>query len=279
MNSSAPDAPKRDATQAREFLALHAGPEILKLPTAWDALSAKVFENEGAQAIGTSSAAVAWSRGYGDGERIPFARFVVLARDIARATRLPLSVDIEMGLAADLPALHENVLALLGEGVSGINIEDGAAEPEALCRKIETVRSAATSAGHQLFINARCDVFYRPALARQPHPETEALKRANAYKEAGADGIFLPGLVDPDTIESLTALITLPVNLMVAKGLPNGAELKRLGVRRISAGAGLAVVAYEAARAAYAGFARDGDSAAVVAAYTGALNYQRLLTA
>ncbi|MBU6297853.1 MAG: isocitrate lyase/phosphoenolpyruvate mutase family protein [Alphaproteobacteria bacterium] len=224
------------------FRALHAGPELLILPNAWDAGSARVIESAGAKAIATSSAAVAWAHGYPDGEFLPFDTVIAVLREIARAVRVPVTADIEGGYAESAGEIDERIAQVVGAGAVGVNIEDGTGTPDLLCAKIERAKSAAARAGVDLWVNARTDVYLR-SLARGEAAFVETLHRASHYRSAGADSIFVPALVDERTIARLVPELGLPLNLLAWSGLPDAQHLRRLGVRRLSAGAGVGKIA------------------------------------
>ena len=259
---------RASSATAESFQALHAA-GLLILPNAWDAGSARLVESLGAKAVATSSAAVAWAHGYPDGNFLPLARLVATTAAIARVLRVPLSVDIEGGYSDDPAAVGEVVARVIDAGAAGINLEDGAGDPALLCAKIASARAAAARAGVALFINARTDVYLRgmgPAEAR-----VEAtLARAARYQGAGADGIFVPGVVTAHDIAALVAGLGLPLNVMARPQLPPAAQLEALGVRRLSAGAAMAEVVYGKVAALAGAFLRDGVSAAVL---EGAMDY------
>lgn len=225
------------------FRALHAGPELLVLPNAWDGGSARVIEAAGAKAIATSSAAVAWGHGYADGQFMPFERMVATIEDMARVVRVPVSADIEAGFGDSAAAIEEPVARIVGAGAVGVNIEDGTESPDLLCTKIERARKVAAKAGIDLWVNARVDVYIRK-LAEGAAAFEETIRRAALYKSAGADSIFVPALVDGPTIGRMVPLVGLPFNALAWAGLPDAATLKTLGVRRLSAGGGLGKAAY-----------------------------------
>jgi 2-methylisocitrate lyase-like PEP mutase family enzyme len=247
------------ASAAQVFRGLHEH-GLLVLPNAWDAGSARLMESVGARAIATSSAAVAWSHGYPDGDLLPVDRLVATVASIVRVVRVPVSVDIEGGYSADPAAVGEVVARVIDAGGVGINLEDGAAPPDLLCAKIERVRAAAARLGVPLFVNARTDV-YLAALAPAERRLDETLARATRYRSAGADGIFVPGVIDAETIRALAAGVGLPMNVLARKGLPRAPELEALGARRLSAGSGIASALYETMASLASGFLRDGDSA------------------
>jgi 2-methylisocitrate lyase-like PEP mutase family enzyme len=261
--------------EAALFHGLHAGPDVLVLANAWDAQSARVIEQAGARAIATSSAAVAWSHGYGDGHDLPFPRLVETVAEIVRVVNVPVSVDMEGGYADDPGRVGENVRALIEAGGVGINIEDGTSPPDLLARKIASVREVAGRAGVDLFVNARCDVYLR-GLREGREAFVETLSRARAYREAGASGLFVPWLVDLETIAEIAQGTPLPVNVMARKGLPPAARLGTAGVRRLSAAAGLSRAAYGAAARAAEAFLAGGDSDALVAAGGTPVDYQAM---
>lgn len=246
------------------FHALHAGPDILILANAYDAGSARLIETLGAKAIATTSAGVAWTHGYADGHDIPVDVLVNTVREIARAVSLPISTDLEGGYSDDPAQAGEAAARVIDAGAVGINIEDGRDAPELLARKIEAVRTAAERTGVKLFINARTDVYLKN-LAQGEAALTETVRRGKLYREAGADGFFVPWAMEPKVLSTVVAEVGLPLNAITRKGLPKPAELKVFGVRRLSAGTGISRAAFEATRAAAAQFLADGDSDALVA--------------
>lgn len=230
---------------------------LLILPNAWDGGSAALMRSLGAKAIATTSAGVAWSLGWPDGDALPVERVVQAARDVVRAARdVPVSVDFEGGYSDDPAEVAALAGQLLEAGAQGINIEDGGGSPEALTAKISAIR---TAVGPELFINARCDLWLRGVGAAEDRV-AEALRRADLYAAAGADGFFAPGLVETTGIAALTAGTALPVNLLAFPGLPGATELERLGVRRLSAGSGLASAAFGRVGTLTRAFLADGGS-------------------
>lgn len=246
------------------FRALHAPGELLVLPNAWDAASARLVEEAGARAVATTSAVVAWAHGVPDGNKLSPALLAASAGRIARAIRVPLTVDAEAGLEEDPAAVAATVGALVDAGAVGINIEDGAGAPELLARKIEAIRKATARQRASLWINARTDVVLAQLVPRA-QAVAEIARRAALYREAGADSLFAPGVADPETIAAVVeAAGEMPLNLLAVPGLPGGAELRRLGVRRVSAGSSLGAVAYAAARDAARAMLAAGDTAALL---------------
>jgi 2-methylisocitrate lyase-like PEP mutase family enzyme len=229
------------------FRHLHDGPAPFRLVNAWDALSARVLAIAGAPAVATSSFAVAVARGYNDGEQIPWSDVCDTVERIVAAVDVPVSVDIEAGRGAE-PVLRSAVADVVAAGVVGINIEDRHEEPGRLIdpdTQSGRIAAARDAGGADLFINARCDVYFGAAIPEADRLDA-ALSRAQRYVAAGADGIFLPGLVDLDAIRQVTADVPTPMNVMLWPGLPTIDELAAAGVRRISQGAAafLATIGY-----------------------------------
>jgi 2-methylisocitrate lyase-like PEP mutase family enzyme len=231
----------RDKTMpnlAQTFHSLHKQKDILILPNAWDAGSAKVIEDAGAKAIATSSAGVAWALGYPDGDMLPARMLAELTARITDVINIPLSVDFEGGYTKNPAKVGENLKPVIDAGAVGINIEDGEGSPELLAKKIEQARKAAESAGINLFINARTDVY----LAEIGSPESrvgETIERAARYRDAGANGIFIPGLSELSAIKAIVSEVKMPINVMAYPDLPAVNELKKLGVQRLSSGTGI----------------------------------------
>ena len=245
------------------FHALHSGPDVLVLANAWDAGSARLIETLGAKAIATTSAGVAWAHGYADGQHLTVDALVATVREIARVVAIPVSTDIEGGYSDDPAAAGEAVARVIDAGAIGVNIEDGTTAPELLCRKIDAARAAAERTGVKLFINARCDVYLRKLMEGEA-ALAESIRRGKLYRDAGADGLFLPFAADASVMTAVMSEIKLPFNAIARKGLPSLAELRALGVRRLSAGTGIARAAFEATRAAAAPFLADGDAGSLV---------------
>src|SRR5262245_31894577 len=231
--------------RAEAFHAMHAGTSPLILLNAWDAASAAVFARAGAAALGTTSAGVAWSAGYPDGERIGFADLLRTVSNICRVVELPVSVDIERGFGADPGEVARNVAEVIDAGGIGINIEDGI-DPATnglwpapiAAERIAEIRAVANARGVPLFINARTDVYFLRAQDPERRFE-EAAGRLNLYARAGADSAFAPGLTDTTEIARLVARLVLPLNVYAGyAGVPPIAQLAAAGVRRISVGCG-----------------------------------------
>ncbi|MFI6421698.1 isocitrate lyase/phosphoenolpyruvate mutase family protein [Streptomyces sp. NPDC050842] len=237
------------ADRARLFRSLHTSPAPLALANAWDVASARVIEAAGAPAIATTSAGVAWSLGSPDGDVLTRDRALDLVARVVAAVAVPVTADIEGGYGNDATGVAETVAGVLAAGAVGVNIEDGTRPPGELASRLAVARQTADRAGADLFLNARIDTF----LFGLGDPETrlkETLARARVYVDAGADGIFVPGVTDADTIAALAGGISVPLNVMAGPGAPTVAELGALGAARVSLGSGVAQAAYAAARRA-----------------------------
>ncbi|MBO8191545.1 isocitrate lyase/phosphoenolpyruvate mutase family protein [Streptomyces oryzae] len=237
--------------KAHLFRSLHTPGEPLALANAWDVASARVIEAAGAPAIATTSAGVAWSLGSPDGDALARERALDLISRIAAAVAVPVTADIEGGYGQGAADVAETVNGVLAAGAVGVNIEDGTRPSEELARRLAAARQTADRAGVDFFLNARIDTYLR-ALG-DPDPDVrlqDTLDRARTYVDAGADGVFVPGVTDSATIKALAGDIAVPLNVMARPGAPTVAELGALGVARVSLGSGVAQAAYAAARRA-----------------------------
>jgi 2-methylisocitrate lyase-like PEP mutase family enzyme len=246
------------------FRALHAAGQMLVLPNAWDAASARAVQEAGAAAIATSSAALAWCHGHADGETIPAEVLTTAIREIIRVVTVPVTVDSEAGYSRDPAEVAEFVCALIDLGVAGINLEDGTDSPDLLAAKIKAIKASATAKHADIFINARADVYLRN-LAPGTAKLAEAIRRGKLYRDAGADGLFVPSLTDLAGIGEIVHAVHLPLNCLIQKALPDIAALKEAGVRRVSAGAGISRAAYGAASRATKMLLNDGKYDAIFA--------------
>jgi len=233
--------------QAARFRALHVPGQPLLLANVWDAATARIVEQAGAVALATSSAAVANALGYPDGNALPAAEQIAATARIAAVIGIPLSVDAEAGYS-DAPAeAAQTVGRLLEVGAVGINLEDGAAPPALLAEKIRAIRTHAARIGRDVFINARTDVFLRGLVADAEAVE-ETLRRLALYRDAGADGGFVPGLVNLERLSSIATASAMPLNAMVVPGIADVAALAAAGVARISLGGGAFLACLSLAR-------------------------------
>jgi 2-methylisocitrate lyase-like PEP mutase family enzyme len=227
-----------------QFLKLHRGPDILVLPNAWDAASARIFEEAGFAAIGTSSAGVAFSLGYPDGQKISREEMLGAVRRIAGAVDVPVTADVEAGFGSTPEAVAETARAVIDAGAVGMNLEDGAEDRPDFLQDlnkqkefITAVLEAAKGAGIPFVLNARTDIFLYgigPAETRLKR----SIERLNAFREAGAQSLFVPGVKDSQTIGQLARGVSGPLNILATVGTPPVAELQQLGVARVSVGSG-----------------------------------------
>ena len=216
---------------------LHQSTRVLVLPNAWDVASARIFEKAGFSAIGTTSAGIAFSMGFPDGQRISRTAMLEVVGRIAARVSLPVTADMESGHGRSIGDVAETARAVLEAGGVGINIEDAGGDPGVHAAKIRAVRETVDSAGVPLVINARVDLYLVNAgEAKERFDRT--VERAAAYLKSAADCVFVPGVRDAEIIRRLISAIDGPVNMLAGPGAPTVAELERLGVRRVSVGSG-----------------------------------------
>jgi len=264
-------------TNAKIFRELHGPGQLLRLPNAWDAGSARLFEANGATAIATTSAGLAWSRGYPDGDILPARVLAAAVAEIARVVKVPISTDFEGGYSDDPRTVGEGIGAVLDAGAVGINLEDGAASVDLTCAKIEAVKQAASRAGVDLFVNARTDVYLR-GLVPPERAVAESIERGHRYQAAGADGFFVPKVTDLAEMRAIADAVSLPLNVLVMPGLAPVAELQRAGVRRVSAGSAIAQTAYGFALRAALEFLEKGSYGAMSETRAEYVEMNRLFT-
>ncbi|MGU7774885.1 isocitrate lyase/PEP mutase family protein [Burkholderia sp. MR1-5-21] len=229
--------------KAATFRSLHRAGNPLVLFNVWDVGSAQAVAGAGAVALATGSWSVAKANGFSDGEQIPRALVMEVVTRIARATDLPVTVDLESGYGERLEDVAETIALSIEAGAVGCNLEDSfpaTGELRAVgdaAARIAAARTAADRAGAGYFINARTDVFFTtPPEQHDSRLVDEVLARGRAYAEAGADGLFVPGLQSPELIRALTAASPLPINVMRVAETPAISELAESGVARISHG-------------------------------------------
>ena len=231
--------------RADRFKALHVPGRPLILFNIWDVGSAKAVAAGGAKALATGSWSVAAANGFPDGERIPLDLCIANLRRIVDAVDLPVSLDLESGYGADPAAVGEAFARAVQAGAIGCNIEDSFPDNGSLretadqVARLKAARAAADGLGVPAFLNARTDVFFQAGSDR--HDEgmvAAALERGRAYADAGADGLFVPGLVGERLIGLLVEGSPLPVNIMAGAAMPPAARLAELGAARISHGPG-----------------------------------------
>jgi 2-methylisocitrate lyase-like PEP mutase family enzyme len=239
-----------------EFRRLH-DERPLVLPNAWDAASARLMEQAGAKAIATTSAGISWSHGLQDGQTLTRDEMLGVIGRMVRRVAVPVTADIEGGYGSGSPRdVADTVRAVAALGVAGINLEDSPGrnggqllKPEEQAERIAAAREAARAASCELLINARTDIYLFGVGA----PESrfaEVCRRAAVYRAAGADCVFVPGLMDRETIAALVKEIGGPLNIMAMPGAPTTAELGQLGVARVSVGPTLTQTAFGSIRRA-----------------------------
>jgi 2-methylisocitrate lyase-like PEP mutase family enzyme len=212
---------------ATPFAALHHADAPLLLPNAWDHASAALLAAQGFAAIGTTSLGVAAAAALPDGAAATRDLTVRLARQLGGAPYL-LSVDAEDGYGQEPCEVAELARELAAAGVVGINLEDGLGPADLHAAKIAAVKAAVPD----LFVNARTDTHWLGDAA----DERETVRRLDAYQQAGADGVFVPGLTDPARITALLKTLDVPLNILYSPAGPSVADLADVGVRRISLG-------------------------------------------
>lgn len=242
------------AQRAERFRQLHATGHPLTLANVWDAASAHMVAAAGATALATSSGAVSWAHGVRDGSNLDLGTVCAALREIVSAAgELPVTADIEGGYAQRPDGVGASVAAVIGTGVVGINLEDSGAPAESAAAplytaadqaaRIAAAREAAQRAGVRLFINVRTDVYLFGVDAAEGRGD-DVIARAHAYGAAGADGLFVPGLLDLGQLSRIGQAVDLPLNAMWLPGAPSPAELFQAGVVRVSVGTALFQAAY-----------------------------------
>jgi 2-methylisocitrate lyase-like PEP mutase family enzyme len=229
-------------SKAMAFRAMHRGERILVLPNAWDVASARVFEEAGFGAIATTSGGVAFSLGYPDGQKISREEMLARVARITKALKVPVTADVESGYGGRPEDAARTARELIEAGAVGMNLEDGTndvahplVELPLQLEKIHAVREAALKTGVLLVLNARTDVYLLEVGAPEKRYD-ETVRRLLAFRDAGADCVFVPGLRDADTIGRIVRDVKCPVNILAGPGFPAIPELEKLGVARVSVG-------------------------------------------
>ncbi len=221
------------------FKDLHQQETPLLICNVWDVPSAKVAKKLHAQAIGTSSSAIAKLLGYNDGEELSFSELEYIVKRISANTKLPLSVDLEAGYSRNPVQIVQHITQLYNLGIVGINIEDSIVDGERILQDavefsklLSEVVSQLKKAEIDIFINVRTDTF----LLNVSNVLEETKKRIKLYENAGASGIFIPCIEKETDIKKMVTATKLPINVLCMPKLPNFDILKQLGVKRISMG-------------------------------------------
>lgn len=223
---------------------MHTGTDAVLLPNVWDVASARIIEEAGYRAIATTSAGIAFAQGFPDGQKIPADRMITAIAHIASAVRVPVTADVEAGYGQrpeDAGLAARNVI---DAGAVGMNFEDATGAPDhplteltLQLERIHAIREAAENSGVPLVLNARTDV-YLLQIGDPARRYDEAVRRLAAFRDAGADCVFVPGIRDRETIGRIVGDLKCPVNILGVPGLPSVPDLVKLGVKRISLGSG-----------------------------------------
>ncbi|TMI08206.1 isocitrate lyase/phosphoenolpyruvate mutase family protein [Candidatus Bathyarchaeota archaeon] len=235
---------KSQREKALKFRGMHLSGDMLVLANAWDVPSARIFEQAGFPAIGTTSAGIALSLGYPDGQKISRDEMMQVVARIARSVSIPVTADVEAGYGESVADVAKTAMRVISAGAVGLNLEDSTKRPEnplydveTQIQKIRMIGKVASSLEVPLVVNARTDVLVL-GKGDSSNRLKDAIARGKEYRKAGADCFFPVGAIDPQTISEIVKQVSGPVNILAAKDVPPVAELKRLGVRRVSVGSG-----------------------------------------
>jgi 2-methylisocitrate lyase-like PEP mutase family enzyme len=233
------------ARKAEQLRKLHGGPRILVLPNAWDVASARIVEELGFPAIATTSAGIAASLGYPDGQKISRDEMLGMVGRIARAVRVPVTADLEAGYGVTAKDMIDTVKAMVEAGAVGMNLEDVTGSDESTqvelkfqVEKIRAIRTVGESLGVPVVLNARTDIYLMPIGPVETRFD-RTVQRLRAYHEAGADCLFVPGLSNAETIAKLVRALGAPLNILLTAGSPSLPDLEKMGVARASTGSGV----------------------------------------
>lgn len=227
-------------TTFQKFKLLHQNDTPLFIGNVWDVNSAIVSQNKGYKAIGTSSAAVAMSLGYEDGEEMSFHELLFIVKSIKAKTTVPLTVDLEAGYSRDPNEISKNIISLSELGVVGINLEDSVVkngnreivDAGEFSETIKLIKAYLKEERTNVFLNIRTDSF----IMELDNPLEQTIERSILYEKAGADGLFVPCVTDEEDIKNIVNSTALPVNVMAMPDLSTFSKLQKLGVKRISSG-------------------------------------------
>jgi 2-methylisocitrate lyase-like PEP mutase family enzyme len=232
---------RAQAQKAEQFRKMHHGPRMLVLANAWDVVSARILEECGHPAIATSSAAVAFSRGYPDGQIISRDEMLDVVGRIARAVRVSVTADLEAGYGTTPKDMADTTKAAIEAGAIGMNLEDAGDDDGSLVdlplqvEKIRAIRETARSLGVPFVLNARTDV-YLSSIGPEATRFERTVERLRAYRDAGADCLFAPGVHDKEAISKLVKAVAAPLNILITPQCPSLTELEKIGVARVTAG-------------------------------------------
>jgi 2-methylisocitrate lyase-like PEP mutase family enzyme len=245
------------------LLSLHRSGSPLVLFNVWDAVSARILEELGYPALATSSAAIAWMSGYADGQRISRERMIAGVKCVASAVRIPVTADLEGGYGMGADDAAATARAAIEGGAVGLNFEDAGEagtllEIDRQCERIGAMVQTGRQLGVPLVVNARTDVFLDRIGPDDAWRLREAIERGTRFLEAGASCVFVPGVTDEQTIETLAKEIPGPLNVLAAASSPPVSRLAELGVARVSVGGAAMAHALAHFRSAAARTLRDG---------------------
>jgi len=232
------------ARKAEAFRRMHSGDPVLLLPNVWDVASARVVEQAGYRALATTSAGIAFALGYPDGEQIPKQEMLSAIARIARNVGVPVTADVEAAYGATPDDAAWTARAVIEAGAIGMNLEDATGDPakpvldlSLQLEQIRAIRETSADLNVSIVLNARTDVD-RLELGEPGTRYDETLRRVSAFRDAGADCVFVPGLRDLAVIERLVGDLRCPLNILGGPGAPSSGELQRVGVARVSLGSG-----------------------------------------
>lgn len=227
--------------KAVQFLQLHRGPRALVLPNVWDVASARIVEEAGFPALATSSAGVAFSLGYPDGEHISREEMIARVARIVRGVNVPVTADLEAGYGPKPDDVGTTTRQMIEAGAVGMNLEDAVDDRlldlSLAVDRVKAARAVAAELRVPAVVNARTDVYMVPG-GDPLEKYSEAVRRLNAYCDAGANCVFAPGLKDPEVIGRMVKDVPCPLNILAGPGAPPVPELEKLGVARVSLGSG-----------------------------------------
>lgn len=237
---------KKSTPTQREkiFHQLHHNNQLLILPNIWDPFGGMLLEKIGYPAVATSSSAVSLSRGYKDGEKLPFSELLSILKRMVECVSIPVTADVETAYASSDSQLEEHVGQLIDTGIAGINFEDSHHGESSLisiekqCKKIELIRRVSERVGSKMFINARVDVYIKPNGLSKEEKLRETIRRGKAYKDAGAHGLYPIILTDKNDIQAIVSETGLPVNVTMIPGILDYETLRQMGVARMSLASG-----------------------------------------
>jgi 2-methylisocitrate lyase-like PEP mutase family enzyme len=236
--------PNPQQKKAETFRAMHMGEAPVLLANVWDVASARIVEDAGLPAIATTSAGIAFAQGYPDGQKISATEMFAAIRRIVDAVKVPVTADVEAGYGQRPEDAGQTAANVIAAGAIGMNFEDATGDPShpltdlpLQLDRIHAIRETAAKSTVPFVLNARTDVY----LLQFGEPATrydEAVRRLAAFRDAGADCVFVPGVRDAETIKRIVADLKCPVNILAVPGSPSVSELTQLGVKRISLGSG-----------------------------------------